>query len=67
MPIAIVFGIIAFAALLIYKRRHPCNWQRTGGQGNLKEFTCKHCGVTACSARYDGPQECKRATKQRPL
>ncbi|TQS70263.1 hypothetical protein ERN12_13995 [Rhodobacteraceae bacterium] len=60
MPITILLAIAVFIGILWYKRRNPCNWERTGGHGTLKEFRCKTCGAVAYSARYDGPEACKK-------
>ncbi len=60
MPIAIILVIAVFIGILWYRKRNPCRWERVGGKGTLKEFRCKTCGAVAYSARYDGPEQCKK-------
>ncbi|OCX60425.1 hypothetical protein BFP70_17595 [Thioclava sp. SK-1] len=67
MPILLILFIVLFIGIVLHKRRKPCKWERTGGHGELKEFTCKYCNVTAFSTQYDGPPDCKRNIKDASL
>lgn len=70
MPFIILGAIIIVALVLILgqRRGRDCNWKATpGGQGNLREYICKTCGVTAYGQNGKPPSLCKRTIKNGKL
>lgn len=62
-------GLATRSRALPILSRKGCNWIASHGRetGNLREFYCSTCGVTAYSTVKTGPQQCKKGLERSKL